>query len=259
MEICGCPINWRGTYETPATIPDPGFDLSRLNDVDVESVTSKGRFGTTIESLLRINRVMGSNLALAAVVSGPVTLILGLTGSDPLKDFDERPEEAVRAIELASQFLLKVVKIYCQLELDIIVIAERPLANFTRTHLSHLQSAFSPIVNMIRFYNAFSVLLPGDVNPDGLSEYIDFGFDSIVISNMTVDAWRDIKGNRPCVLGQAIPSHLVLSGGKGLTDYLENILPHREETGVFLTTDWEITPETPPDNIHMVMKIVSEY
>src|SRR4030042_916709 len=82
-------------------------------------------FGFRSESFRRINRGTGSNLALAAVINGPLTLIAGLTGKDPIKDFAERPGEAIGAIEAAAEFLLKVVQVYCQLELDVIVITEK--------------------------------------------------------------------------------------------------------------------------------------
>jgi uroporphyrinogen decarboxylase len=258
MEICGCPVNWRGDYEAPAASPRPGFDFGRLKDINVESAAKTGRFGTVIESLRRINRVAGPNLALAAVVNGPLTLTAGLTGRDPVKDLTERPEEAIRAVEAAAGFLLKVVQVYCQLELDIIAIAERPLAGFPAAHLSWLHSTFSPIVNMVRFYNAFSVLLPGVSSPDNIANLVDLGFDGIVAAGIDSNTWHKIRGGRSCILGKAIPARLLNSGQKELQAYLETHLPERTEPGVFLTTDWEVPPETPPDNVHLVMNMISK-
>jgi uroporphyrinogen decarboxylase len=258
MEICGYPVNWKGDYEAPATSPHPEFDFGRLKDINVESASKTGRFGTVIESLRRINRVSGANLALAAVVNGPLTLMAGLTGRDPIKDLTERPEEVIRAIEATAGFLLKVVQIYCQLELDIIAIAERLMAVFPAAHLSWLQSTFSPIVNMVRFYNAFSVLLPGESSSDNLANLVDLGFDGIVTAGIDLNTWNKLKGGRSCVLGKAIPSHLLTSEPKELQAYLETQLPERIEPGVFLTTDWEVPPDTPPDNVHLVMNMISK-
>jgi uroporphyrinogen decarboxylase len=259
MEICGCPIIWKGDYEAPATRPNSEFDLGRLKDINVESAVKTGRFGTVIESLRRINRVTGQNLALAAVVNGPLTLIAGLTGGDPLKDFAERPEEAIRAIEAAAEFLLKVVQVYCQLELDVIAIVERPIVSCPPDHLSRLRSTFSPIVNMVRFYNAFSILLPGESSPNNLTNLLDLGFDGIVAPGIDVNTWNKIRGGRPCILGKAIPARILNSGLRELQTYLETYLPERTEPGVFLTTDWELPPETPPDNLHLVMNMISKH
>jgi hypothetical protein len=256
MEICGCPLSWRGDYETPTARPNPGFDLARLNNIDVDGAAKTGRFGTVVESLRRVNRVAGSNLALAAVVTGPLTLLAGLTGKDPLKDSAERPEETVRDIDVVAAFLLKVVQVYCQLELDIIAIVERPIASCPPDFLSRLGSVFSPIVNTVRFYNAFSVLLPGEPSPDNLANLLDLGFNGIVAPGIAADAWDTTRSGRPCVLGQAIPVRFLNSDSGELRTYLETHLPETSEPGVFLTTDWELPPETPPDNVHLLMNMM---
>jgi len=255
-EICGCPVNWGGDYEAPAASPRPDFDFGNLKDVDVEGAGKTGRFGTVIESLRRINIVSGTNLALAAAVSGPLTVTAGLTGRDLVKDFTERPEEAMRAVEATSIFLLKVVQIYCQLQLDIIAIAEKSMTVFPEAPLSWLKSTLSPIVNTIRFYNAYSVLLPGESSPASLSNLIDLGFDGIVAAGIDLNTWNELKGGRPCILGQAIPSQLLTGGEKELQGYLETFLKRDIKPGTFLTTDWEVPPDTPPENIHLVMKMI---
>jgi uroporphyrinogen-III decarboxylase len=203
--------------------------------------------------------VAGSNLALGAVVNGPLSLIAGLTGRDPIKDFAERPEEAIKAIEAAAEFLLKVVKVYCQLELDIITIVERLIVFCPPDQLSYLRSTFSPIVNMVRFYNAFSILLPGESSPNNITNLLDLGFDGIVAPGIDVNTWHKIRGGRSCILGKAIPARLLNSGLKELQTYLETHLPEITEPGVFLTTDGELPSETPPDNVHLVMNMISKH
>jgi uroporphyrinogen-III decarboxylase len=259
MEICGRPINWQGDYEAPAASPDPGFDLARIKDINVESAGKTARFGTVIESLRRINRIAGQNLALAAVISGPLTLTAGLTGRDPLKDIAERPEEAMKDIEATAGFLLKIVQVYCQLEVDIIAIAERPAAGFPPSHLAWLRSTFSPVVNTVRFYNAFSVLLPGESSPDNITSLLDLGFDGIVAAGIDINTWKKLKGRRSCILGKAVPAYILNSGLAELREYLEMHLPERTEPGVFLTTNWEVPPETPPENIHLLMNMISRH
>jgi uroporphyrinogen-III decarboxylase len=256
LEICGSPIDWQGDFETPVVRPDPDFDFSRLKEIDVESAGKTGRFGTVIESLRRINMVSGKNIALAAVVSGPLTVAAGLTGRDLIQDFSKEPEQTARAVEAAAALILKVVQVYCGLQLDIIAIADRLITTCPDALLSQLQSFLSPVLNTVRFYNAFSVLLPGNTTPSRLSDIIDLGFDSIAVDTIRMNDWKDIRGSRPCVLGHSIPSHLLVSGGEELTDYLEGFLPKMVETGVFLTTDWEVPSETPPENFHQVMEKV---
>ncbi len=255
-ELCGCPVTWRDDYETPVVSPDPGFDFGRLKDINVASAAKTGRFGTVIESLRRINSVAGSNLALVAVISGPLTLAAGLAGRDTLKDFTERPEETAGTIEAAAGVLLNVIKVYCQMELDIIAIADRLTTAFPVTYLPRLKSIFSPVLNVIRFYNAFSVLLPGEASPDNVANLLDLGFDGIVAAEIDTDTWNELKRGRSCVLGKAIPARLLNSEPGELQAYLEKYISVKNKPGVFLTTDWEVPPDTPPDNMHLVMNMV---
>jgi uroporphyrinogen-III decarboxylase len=257
MEICGGSLNWRVAHEAPAVNPRPDFNFDKLEEVNVESAGKTGRLGTVIESLRRINIVSGKNLALAAVVSGPLTVTAGLTGRDLKGDFEENPEATMRAVEASAAFLLKVVKVYCQLQPDIIVIADRLMSGFPGVHLSWLQSALSPIVNTIRFYNAYSVLLPGEPLPENLTNLVEFGFDGIVARGIDFKTWNELRHGRPCILGKAIPSHLFTAGKTDLQGYMEILLKGDVERGVFLTTDWEVPPETPPENIRLVMNMIS--
>jgi len=255
-QICGCPVSWKGDYETPVVTPNPGFDFARLGNIDVESAAKTGRFGTVIESLRRINMVAGQNLALVAVITGPLTLTASLSGRDPLKDITERQEETTRAIEAAAGLILKIVQVYCQIEPDVIVIADRLTADFPAAHLPWLKSVFSPVSGVIRFYNAFSVLLPGETSPDNIASLLDLGFDGIVASGVDINVWNKMKGGRSCILGKAIPPRVLNSSPAELQAYLDEYLPERIEPGMFLTTDWEVPPETPPDNMHLLMNTV---
>jgi uroporphyrinogen-III decarboxylase len=254
LEICGRSVAWRGDYETPTSSPAPGLDFARFKDIDIESSSQTGRFGTVIESLRRINLVSGQSLALAAVVTGPLTLAAGLTGRDPAKEFAARPEAIKKDIEAAASLLLKVVQVYCQLELDVITVADRLLAGLPTEHLAWLEATLSPIVNTVRFYNAFSVLLPGEVSPDNLSSLIGLGFDGVVVAGIDPPTWNKIKAGRHCTLGKAVPSHILAATKSELQEYLTSNLSGGFEPGVFLTTDWEVPPDTPSENINLVMQ-----
>ena len=252
-EIAGLPVKWQDDYETPANISRPGFDMARLVDINVLGASRTSRFGTVIESLRRIQTVSGSSVALAAVVSGPLTLAANLTGHDPARDF----EASKPAIETAAGFILKVVQVYCQLELDVIAFAESAAAKLTAEQLGWLQPVVSPILNTVRFYNAWSVLLPGDASPETLGGLIDLGFDAIVAAGIDVVAWNKIQGGRTCVLGKAIPAGVLAGPHAALQQYLKAELPGCAGTATFLTTDGEVPPDTPPENIRLVVDMIS--
>ena len=257
-EICGCPVTWKGDYEAPVAAPHPTGDFGQITDINAENIGRAGRLGTIMESLRRINMVSGTTTAMAAVVTGPLTLTASLLGRDLVQDFTEKPEETKKVTEVTAGFLLKVIQGYCQLELDIITIADRLIPRLPPAHLPWLRSTFSPIVNTIRFFNAFSILLPGEASPDNLANLADLGFDGVTTAGVDLNTWKELKGGRVCILGKAVPSHLLTAGQKELQEYLEIHLPTKTERGAFLTTDWEVPAETPPDNIHLLMKMISK-
>jgi hypothetical protein len=197
-------------------------------------------------------------LALVAVVSGPLTLIANLTGNDRFKDFNEKPEETMKDIESAAGFLLKVVQVYCQLEVDIIAISERLMPLFPSAHLPWLHSVFSPLLNTVRFYNAFSMLLPGESSPITIANLLDLGFDAMVTAGIDTDTWQKMKSGRSCVLGRAIPADVLNSNVREIQEYLDKYKMGKFEPGIFLTTDWEVPAPTPPENINLIMDMISK-
>jgi uroporphyrinogen-III decarboxylase len=258
MELCGCTTNWKGDYEAPSASSCPAFNFGSLKDINVEITGKAGRFGTVVESCRRINMVLGPHVAMAAVVTGPLTLTASLLGRDLIQDLLGKPEEVMKAIEATAGFLLKVVQVYCQMKPDIIAIADRLVGALPLAHIPWLNSIFSPVMNTVRFYDAFSILLPGESSADGLANLIDLGFDGIVTTGIDLTIWNRLKGGRPCILGKAIPSHFLRSERKELQGYLETQLQGGTELGVFLTTDWEVPPDTPPDNVHLIMNTISK-
>ncbi|OGO30151.1 MAG: hypothetical protein A2Z29_07645 [Chloroflexi bacterium RBG_16_56_11] len=258
LEVCGSPVVWRGEYETPVTAPAKTFDLDRLKNINVEAAAKTGRSGTVIESLRRIKRVSGQSLATVAVLTGPLTLAAGLTGRDPIKDLTERPEESLRVLEAAAGFLLKLVQVYCQVEPDIIAFTDRSIASGPAAQISMLKPVLSPVLNVIRFYNAFSVLLPGDVVPENTGNLIDLGFDGIVAAGVDINIWNNVRSGRRCVLGKAIPARILNSTPPEIQAYLDSFIKDQDGPGVFITTDWEVPPEMPPDNMHLVMKVLGK-
>lgn len=257
-EICGCPITWQGDYEAPVAAPHPTGVFRQITDMAAENISRAGRMGTVSESFRRINMVLGSTMAMVAVITGPLMLTEKLLGRNLIQDLAENPEETQKATEATAGFLLKVIQGYCQMEPDIITIADRLIPLLPPAHLSWLRSTLSPILNTIRFYNAFSVLLPGEALTDNLADLIELEFDGVVAAGIDLDTWNELKGGRSCILGKAVPSRLMAAGQKELQEYLEIHLPAKIERGVFLTTDWEVPADTPPDNIHLLVNMISK-
>jgi uroporphyrinogen-III decarboxylase len=248
-ELAGGPITWDADDAFPVTKPLPGFDAGQLESIDVEKAATTGRFGTVIESLRRIKMVAGANLALAAAVPGPLALAATLTGGGP--------GESLALAEPVAAFLLKIVQVLCQLEPDIIVVADPMIGNLSGGQLTQLEGTLAPLVNTVRFYNAFSVLVPGAVNQDTLGDVMGLGFDGIAAPGIDIETRQAAPGGRSCALGLAVPSETLLEGGDAVKNYLGRYLPGGPVPGVFVTTEGDVPPATPPDSLRAVMELVS--
>ena len=155
--------------------------------------------------------------------------------------------------DAAAAFLLKLVQALCELEPDLIVVAEPAIGGLSGTQISQLEGTLGPLVNSVRFYNAFTVLVPGQVSADKLGDLIGMGFDGVALTGIDVVAWQAAAGGRSCALGLAVPSATLLEGGDAVRDYLEKYLPGGPEPGVFVTTEGDVPAAAPPDSLKAVM------
>jgi len=87
---------------------------------------------------------------------------------------------------------------------------------------------------------------------------VDLGLDGVIASGVDFNTWNDIRSGRQCVLGRAIPVSLFTSEPEELQGYVEKNRKGNVERGVFITTDWEVMADTPPDAIHFFMKMISQ-
>jgi uroporphyrinogen-III decarboxylase len=249
-ELAGGPVAWGADDAFPAIRPLPGFDAGRLESIDLEKAATTGRSATVIESLRRIKMVAGTNLALAAAVPGPLTLAAALTGKGP--------GECLDLAEPMAAFLLKIVQVLCRREPDLIVVADPLIGNLAGEQFARLEGTLGPLVNSVRFYNAFTVLVPGAINPATLDEITGLGFDGVVAAGIDIKTWQAVSAGRPGALGLAVPSEILLKGGDAVKEYLAPYLPAVPEPGIFVTTDGDVPPATPPDSLRAVVELLME-
>jgi uroporphyrinogen-III decarboxylase len=248
-ELAGGPVVWSGGDALPEAKPLPGFDAGRLAGIDVYQAVDSGRFGVVIESIRRIKMVHGPGVAVAATLPGPLTLAAGLTGNDI--------EGCLALAETTMAYLINLAQVLCQEEPDIIVVADPLIGGLSGGQLDRLEAALSPLVNSVRFYNAFSILLPGETDPENLGGLIELGFDGLAVANTDLEAWEAARGDRLCALGLAVPSEVLTLGGEAVKGYLHEVLPGNPATGVFVTTEGDVPAALPPESLRAVMEILT--
>lgn len=257
-EACGCSIRWGSDYELPHVSNHPLADVEQVSNVNVLDIERTGRLPVVLETTRRLKMLLGRTIALVVVVTGPLTLSSHLRGDVILKELDERTEEAIRIIELAGQVSTKVCRLYCELEPDIVLIVEDRMPEFLPKHLPLLTSLYRPIWNTARFYNAFPVLLKRGYPINELEAILQLGMDGVVFGDqLTFEDLDRIALKYNCSIGASIPLTMLSGSQKGLHEFVNRSLERGARRRFFLTTEWEIPPDVPAVNIHLVMRALS--
>jgi len=253
-EACGCPIKWPSDKELPSV--ESHHPIDNLTENDIANIKSKGRLPAVLEATKRLKITLGRTVAIAGVVTGPFTLASHLQGHNVINDLDNAPEPAKNIIELAGKVCLEVCKAYCELELDLIVLAESVMPQLPIRYLPLALSVLRPVVNVIRFYNSLPLLLANGCTKDSLELLTHMEVEGMVVdNNIDTDVRQKLSS---CVVGRTIPSSVLEGPKEQLLAHIENCLK-RDQQGVFISTEWQVPYDTPSENMHAVLKSIRGY
>ncbi len=251
-EACGCPVRWRDGQE-PVLVDHPPID--QLSEEEIGAIRTKGRLPVVLEATRRLKTNLGRTVAVAGVVTGPFTLASHLRGRDILEDIDSNPEGAKKIVELAGKVCLEVCKSYGERELDLIVLADSVMPRLPIRNLPLALSVLGPLTNVIRFYNSVPLLLAHGCTTDSLELLAKIEVDGVVADGNIESDLRE--KTTPCAVGRCISSS-VLSGPKEkLAAHIKDCL-RGDRRGLFISTEWQVPYETPPENMHQIMKSIRE-
>jgi len=249
-EACGCPVKWGNDRELP--VVETHSTIDHLSEGDISNIMNKGRLPVVIETTKRLKITLGRTVAIAGVVTGPFTLASHLKGQNIAVALNDNPETAEGVVELAGKVCLEVCKSYCELEVDVIVLADSVMPQLSERHFPLALSALGPMVNVIRFYDGLSLLLASGCTLDSLGLLSNLETDGMVVDG-SVEAELGQGGSRS-IVGQTIPSSLIEGPKEPLIAHID----HSLKEGHFLSTEWQVPYDTPPENIHHLMKYIKE-
>jgi uroporphyrinogen decarboxylase len=250
-EACECPVNWISDEDVPVLEDHPPVDS--MSEHAVSTIKSKGRLPVIVEATKRLKINLGRTIAVAGVVTGPFTLAGHLNGSDIIDALQSDPEAAKTVIELAGRVCLEVCKSYCEMELDLVVLADSVMPRLPVRYRAQALSVMNPLVNLIRFYNSAPLLLANGCTGNSLDIVANMEVDGIIV-DAAVEA--DVRGRLTgCAVGRAIPSSVLKGPKDGLPQYIEDCL--REDwRGLFISTEWQVPFDTPPENLHEIVRLI---
>ena len=154
-EALGCQREWQADGSGKLIPPSfTGLDDLREKLNPPDSVASQGRVPIACEVIQRLKVMLKDEPALAARVTGPLTLAGQLLG----KECDQSPLPA-EMVEFAAEVTASVSKALLEAGADVILLTENFLPEISSEEAASYNSLLTPIFNVIRFYEALPVFL----------------------------------------------------------------------------------------------------
>ena len=114
-------------------------------------------------------------------------------------------------------------------------------------------SVLKPLVNVIRFYNSVPLLLVHGCTKDSLELLAKTDVDGMVVDGIIES---DMRQKLPhCVVGRTIPSSVLKGPKDKLIAHIKDCL-RGDGRGHFISTEWQVPYDTPPENMHEIIKSI---
>jgi len=250
-EACGCAVKWTNDREFPVLKDHPPID--QMSEDAISNLRKRGRLPAILEATKRLKINLGRTVAIGGVVTGPFALASHLAGHWIIDDLETNPEGAKKIIELAGKVCLEVCKSYCDLEPDLIGLADSVLPQLPVRYLPLALSVVKPLVNVIRFYDSVPILLAHGCAKDSLELLTKMEVDGMVVDG---NLEPDLRERIPhCVVGKAIPLPLLQGPKEKLIVCIQDCLKG-DWRGFFISTEWQVPYDTPPENMHAILKTI---
>ncbi len=253
-EACGCKLDWQGEDGAPEVVTPLLQFEEAIDQIDIPTIEKMGRFPVVMEATKRLNFTLGRTVAIAGVVTGPLTLSNKLTGEDIVQKLENNPDWAAKVLNIAGKIIAKVCRSYCEWQMDIIVIADELLARLKPALLNQMVPYLQPAWNITRFYMAHPVVLTGEQHNGG--DIFILGADGVVAgSSGPPDA--DVQRRNSC-RGLAIPRSILMGSREEISKAVITHLIHEPKERSFITTEWEVPYNTPVENLHELMQVLPQ-
>ena len=252
-EACGCQVRWEDDYHLPTLSSFSGG--GDICEMDLSNLDKRGRLPVVLEAMHRLKTVMGRTVAIVGVVTGPVTLAAKLSGSDITKKLEEDPEEAGQLLDFTGRVSLRICKAYCELQPDMIAVADDLLLKVSPQHFQKLTLLYSSLSNLIHFYDASFVLITRVEALRNLNFFTSLGLDGIVVGGRTdFGLMKEIAQKTNLVVGAGIPNATLLSTEEEIRKNIKKYVDTMGNRRYFLSTEEEVPYDFPPEKMHLLLQ-----
>jgi hypothetical protein len=159
-EALGGVLDWQSRVHRPTLRwPQPSLDGELPEGLcSPEETAHRGRVPIAAEVIKRLKPVVRDDFLLMAGITGPFTLAAQLAQIDPRSLPSQSPPDS--ALHVAADVVPVVARTLVEAGANVIFIREELLPSSSAA-ISDWASQLLPTVNIVRFYEALPVLLPG--------------------------------------------------------------------------------------------------
>lgn len=255
-EALGCEIEWQDDNWPPTITGHPLEDGTDFYDLDTENIEKKGRIPVILEATKRLILTKGKEVPVAAMITGPLTLAKHLKGKPFEKQLDDQDDEAMDLVEDSGSICLKLCKAYCELGVNVIVIAEDIKDLVIPDVSSILASPLKSIFNISRFYNVTSILISRVSTDNQAISMCSLGADAVSVSgNIDTDQLLEKAREENRRISITVDDSIFTSSNPENTVVVERALKSGQ-SDVFLASAWELPRETDVNIMHRIMKTI---
>ncbi|MBN2239858.1 MAG: hypothetical protein JW712_08785 [Dehalococcoidales bacterium] len=252
-EACGCGIAWPDSEWPPVISSHPLEDGTDFYDLDTDKIEDKGRIPLVMEATKRLILTKGKEVPVAAMVTGPLTLARHLKGKSFLEGLEQEDDEALDLVEDTGSICLKLCRAYCELGVDIVVVAEDFKDMMISDVAQMLGSPLKSMFNVARFYEVNSVLIGRAADDEQAVALCGLGADAVSISgSVEPDKVREKAREVKCGCSVVIPDSSFTGTDFQYADAVSGV----NGPGLFLSSEWEVPYDTDVTSMHEIMKCI---
>lgn len=260
-EALGCKTHAPDNYGPLTIVSNPlgeGISIGQLEDMVLEQ---QGRVPVFVEVAGRLVSLLSKDRPIAAVTTGPITLANNLVGPQIETMLKGGSKEPLDVIEFAGRVTLKMVKKYCDLKPDIIIIAERQLMDMSRENYEKYKESLTTIWNLVRFYQIHPLLFffSGKYHDD-FRHVFELGADGAALGWISDPGpVKQMASEFKQCYASCIPSRIMDGKVEQLRQFAtiwQEYLKGGSRDGFFITTDGEIPSTTPPNNVKELLSLI---
>ena len=258
-ESCGCSVVWNGDLGEPNLVGE----ISDIRSLKPEQFLASGRIPIVLETTKRLMISLGREVAMVGVVSGPCALAGTLKLHCPLFE-DALMQEHISQV---GNLITKLVRALSELKVDSVFFREDIIGEGIWEEIEPYRDLFAStyrtLFNIVRFYNAYPVLVVRNIHLETLKRLCELLKPSGVVllgkrfGKSDLESLKEVSDSLRVSLGLPLPFEL--DGKERLGEpfeMMESFFRGCGPNGFFYTTDGEVRPDVPFETVHDLLKIV---